>query len=56
MFCFGFILFTMMISVDAMVFDNFHCKAATCHEFYYASFCFSFAWEIKIKYAFGLLL
>ncbi|CAF2966210.1 unnamed protein product [Rotaria sp. Silwood2] len=25
----------MIISIEATVFDSFHCKAATCHEFYY---------------------
>jgi hypothetical protein len=41
-FYFGFLAFTMIISIDAMAFNYFHCKAATCHEFYYASFCFFF--------------
>ncbi|CAF0839398.1 unnamed protein product [Rotaria sordida] len=32
---FTLILLSISISISATLFDSFHCKVATCHEFYY---------------------
>ncbi|CAF3350479.1 unnamed protein product [Rotaria socialis] len=34
-FLLTFILLSAIISIHGTLFDSFHCKAATCHEFYY---------------------
>ncbi|CAM4789670.1 unnamed protein product [Rotaria magnacalcarata] len=34
-FLLTFTLLSTIISIDGTLFDSFHCKAATCHEFYY---------------------
>jgi hypothetical protein len=34
------LLLVTLFSIEAMVLDNFHCKVATCREFYYVSALF----------------